>query len=464
MTTLPHLSTFQLAVPHVSNFDLLEYQRVITDEISNRLMRSRRISPSPTLSDEAKAPEIRESDQPETAPLTTLPWTNFDELPSTSNILLFLVRYQPVKTDEANVGSQIKMLLESVNRATISEEKAVIVDHMFRLLMVNTWFLDEHAKFRETVRLKIIEFETDGLTRGNELARKFAWLKEWPYKLFKCAYCAEICDGSIVDGDDTNTHFCSDEHSHLYSLNGDCAHDPSITKEQLDRDLEEYFSNADLITAEKLLEQLDDERADYYPYWIQVGWILYSISKGHEKGLELWINFSRRSNKFKDQVCEKEWDKMVVKNFTLDTLKHFARNDSPSIVLNAANNRIPILRSRLPEPLDSLLSSGTVPVHFYTRLQRDFSRWAETTFPRELSKFLKISPAQVSCTSFFGPDDVLVLTASLPSQFITTLGQWVGRFLSEPSIKVYNIVNVSDSDSDSVLEAVFDSDARIGGR
>lgn len=99
-------------------------------------------------------------------------------------------------------------------------------------------------------------------------------------------------------------------------------------KKEFLRELDEIF--ADLIVAEQLLEMLDDDRADDYILWMEVGWVLYNISEGHEKGLKQWITFSGRSEKFQDGVCEKEWEKMEVREYTLGTLKHFARNDSPN--------------------------------------------------------------------------------------------------------------------------------------
>lgn len=99
-------------------------------------------------------------------------------------------------------------------------------------------------------------------------------------------------------------------------------------KKEYQRDLDDIF--ADLIVAEQLLEMLDDDRADDYILWMEVGWVLFNISEGHQKGLDLWITFSGRSEKFQDGVCEKEWDKMEVRDYSLGTLKHLARNDSPN--------------------------------------------------------------------------------------------------------------------------------------
>lgn len=99
-------------------------------------------------------------------------------------------------------------------------------------------------------------------------------------------------------------------------------------KREYQRNLDDIF--ADLVVAEQLLEMLDNERADDYQQWMEVGWILFNIGEGHEKALQQWITFSGRSEKFQDGVCEKEWERMTVKDYTLASLKYLARNDSPN--------------------------------------------------------------------------------------------------------------------------------------
>jgi len=99
-------------------------------------------------------------------------------------------------------------------------------------------------------------------------------------------------------------------------------------KKEYQRELDVILS--ELIVSEQLLEMLNDDRADDYALWMEIGWILYNISEGHQKGLDLWITFSGRSEKFQDGVCEKEWEKMEVKEYTLATLKYLAKNDSPN--------------------------------------------------------------------------------------------------------------------------------------
>lgn len=110
----------------------------------------------------------------------------------------------------------------------------------------------------------------------------------------------------------------------------DINHIPTKTKsfvKEYQRPLDVILS--DLIIAEQLLPMLDDSRADDYTQWMEIGWVLFNISEGYEKGLQLWITFSGRSSKFMDGVCEKEWSNMTLKGMGLGTLKYFARSDSP---------------------------------------------------------------------------------------------------------------------------------------
>lgn len=103
---------------------------------------------------------------------------------------------------------------------------------------------------------------------------------------------------------------------------------PRRIVKEYQREIDEIF--ADLVVAEQLLEMLDDDRADDYMSWMEVGWALFNISEGHEKGLQLWDTFSSRSSKYISGVCEKEWYKMENRGIKLNRLKHMASTDSPN--------------------------------------------------------------------------------------------------------------------------------------
>ena len=81
--------------------------------------------------------------------------------------------------------------------------------------------------------------------------------------------------------------------------------------------------------AQKLLNIISDERSNNYNDWMTIGWALYNISNGCKEGLELWIEFSRKcGDKFNESVCHYEWSKMIKKDMTIGTLKHYAKLDN----------------------------------------------------------------------------------------------------------------------------------------
>lgn len=83
-------------------------------------------------------------------------------------------------------------------------------------------------------------------------------------------------------------------------------------------------------TAKDLIEMLSAERAENRDEWLEIGWIIYSISKGSEEGLQLWIQFSQQCpDKFSLEICLAEWARMFVGTFTIGSLKYYAKIDSP---------------------------------------------------------------------------------------------------------------------------------------
>lgn len=100
------------------------------------------------------------------------------------------------------------------------------------------------------------------------------------------------------------------------------------TKVVRTRNLDEIL--ADLIEAQQYIDLIKDSRADNYNEWMTIGWILFCIGEGIQKALDMWITFSGRSEKFQDGVCDKVWSKMEIRGLSLGSLKHLAKEDSPS--------------------------------------------------------------------------------------------------------------------------------------
>lgn len=82
--------------------------------------------------------------------------------------------------------------------------------------------------------------------------------------------------------------------------------------------------------ARRYINILSDSRAESYADWLQVGWALYNISNGSEDGMMMWLSFSSRcAEKFDEAHCISTWEKMEVRNMTIGTLAHFAKEDNP---------------------------------------------------------------------------------------------------------------------------------------
>lgn len=75
-----------------------------------------------------------------------------------------------------------------------------------------------------------------------------------------------------------------------------------------------------------LVEILDAERANKFTDWIRVGWCLRNID---HRLLESWIEFSKKSPKFKDGECEKIWNYMKEDGLGVGTLHMWAKQDNP---------------------------------------------------------------------------------------------------------------------------------------
>lgn len=106
----------------------------------------------------------------------------------------------------------------------------------------------------------------------------------------------------------------------------------SYVEKRVDKDDVKYDQTLEqqLATAKELVELLDISRAEKRDEWLEIGWILYAISQGIEEGLQIWIEFSQQvPEKFSLEVCLREWSNMYKGNFTLGSLKYYAKIDSP---------------------------------------------------------------------------------------------------------------------------------------
>ena len=85
------------------------------------------------------------------------------------------------------------------------------------------------------------------------------------------------------------------------------------------------ISNMDVKMCSKLVGLLKHERADDYIMWRDVGFCLHNID---ESLLDLWIEFSKQSPKFKEGICEKVWKTFKNSGYGMGSLHLWAKSDN----------------------------------------------------------------------------------------------------------------------------------------
>jgi phage/plasmid-associated DNA primase len=81
--------------------------------------------------------------------------------------------------------------------------------------------------------------------------------------------------------------------------------------------------------AERLLQMLNRERVEYDHFWFDVGKSLYGTFKGNDRGLELWISFTERSDNHNSDECKLLYPTFYETHLDVKTLAWYARKDSP---------------------------------------------------------------------------------------------------------------------------------------
>jgi hypothetical protein len=120
----------------------------------------------------------------------------------------------------------------------------------------------------------------------------------------------------------------------------------------------------DIKKAINLVELLKDDRADNYQDWIRVGWALHNI---HIVLLDTWIEFSKRSHKFKDGECEKKWKSFKKdKKLTCASLLHMLKEDDKDkflIIYKKLNIKKLIMERKQHFPNNELLIDNIILIH-----------------------------------------------------------------------------------------------------
>lgn len=115
------------------------------------------------------------------------------------------------------------------------------------------------------------------------------------------------------------------------------ANAPPTTAPQSSSSKEEAEDKSDveiakeLQMAKELLDIMDTSRAEVYSKWLEIGWILYNITRGTQSGLDLWIYFSKKcEEKFEENACISSWNSMKMGNYSISSLHYYARLDNPT--------------------------------------------------------------------------------------------------------------------------------------
>lgn len=85
------------------------------------------------------------------------------------------------------------------------------------------------------------------------------------------------------------------------------------------------FHNIEEVNA--LIDILSASRANDYNDWIRLGWCLRNIDF---RLLDKWIEFSKKSQKYRDGECDKMWSYMRKSGLGIGTLHMWAKKDNPT--------------------------------------------------------------------------------------------------------------------------------------
>lgn len=100
------------------------------------------------------------------------------------------------------------------------------------------------------------------------------------------------------------------------------------TKKKLTKIKQITNINYDPEKIKELVSILNIDRANNYAQWIEVGWLLHNIDPNSQELLDIWIEFSKKSDKFEEGACEKVWQNSKNEGFTIGTLHYWAKIDN----------------------------------------------------------------------------------------------------------------------------------------
>lgn len=187
-----------------------------------------------------------------------------------------------------------------------------------------------------------------------------------------------------------------------------------------------------------IMDMLSENRADTYDEWMDVGWTLFGIAEGNEKGLEMWIQFSKRSSKFKMGECEELWDKMDFrcgqdsgKPKTIGSILRMAKLDNPEAYNEWRESNVEcVIEDSIKPPK---------PTHF--RIAKVLHKTYEERF--KCSKSKGDMWFEYRDNSWHYVDDGITIKRLLP----TTIAQKYGAYQKKLSDEFDRAVNAQQNDA-----------------
>ncbi len=196
-----------------------------------------------------------------------------------------------------------------------------------------------------------------------------------PYLATRC-FVADCVETSIVDGlkdykaaNFKNEHIAIDETNvmshlprimsiYLYGRETDYYYKPkrsvntpimeSLSNRKIDRTKYAQMTVSEALTEANLyMPMLSRKRADDRSDWLAVGFCIWNISEGDDEGLSMWLEFSEQSEKFDEVECIHLWTNMRTNQYTIGTLKFFAKQDSPEEYEELMNDRRRTLTTKM---------------------------------------------------------------------------------------------------------------------
>jgi len=73
---------------------------------------------------------------------------------------------------------------------------------------------------------------------------------------------------------------------------------------------------------------LSEKRSSEYDSWFTIGTIFYHVSNGSEKGIEEFIDFSKRTDTFSEEYCSNKWSSMKQFPYSIRVLITFVKQDN----------------------------------------------------------------------------------------------------------------------------------------